>query len=57
VLTLYKWGALKQLEKLLQDYKMDIIALQELCCIGQGVLEKRNYNVYCCCQESKHGFR
>jgi endonuclease/exonuclease/phosphatase family metal-dependent hydrolase len=30
VLTVYKGGALKQLEKVLQDYKVDIIALQEI---------------------------
>jgi hypothetical protein len=30
VLTLYKGGALKQLEIVLQDYKVDIIALQEI---------------------------
>jgi hypothetical protein len=54
VLTLYKRGALKQIEKVLQDYKVDIIGLQEIHWIGQGVLEKRNCNVYYCCQKSKH---
>jgi hypothetical protein len=34
-LTLYKGGALKQLEKVLLDYKVDIIALQEIRWIGQ----------------------
>jgi hypothetical protein len=29
VLALYKGGALKQLEKVLQDYEIDVIALQE----------------------------
>jgi hypothetical protein len=38
VLTLYKGEALKQLEKVLQDYRVDIIPLQEICWIGQGVL-------------------
>jgi transposase len=41
VLTLYRGGALKQLEKVLQDYKVNITALQEIHWIGQGVLEKR----------------
>jgi hypothetical protein len=41
VLTLYKGGALKQLIEVLQDYKVYITALQEICWIGQGVLEKR----------------
>jgi exonuclease III len=56
VVTLYKGGALEQLEKVLQDYEVDIIALQEICWIGQGVLEKRNCSVYYCCQKSKHEF-
>jgi exonuclease III len=30
VLTLYRGGALKQLEKVQQDYKVDIIVLQEI---------------------------
>jgi hypothetical protein len=45
VLTLYKGGALKLLEKVLQDYKVDII-VQEIRWIGQGVFEKRNCSVY-----------
>jgi hypothetical protein len=30
VLTLYKGGAVKQLEKMLQDYKEDITALHKI---------------------------
>jgi hypothetical protein len=45
VLTLHKGGALKQLEKMLHDYKMDTIALQEIRWIGRSVLEKRNCRV------------
>jgi exonuclease III len=56
MLTLYKGGTLKQLEKVLQDYKVDIIALQEIRWTGQGVLEERNCSVYYCCQKSKHEF-
>jgi hypothetical protein len=59
VLILYRGGALKQLEKVLQDYKVDIIALREIRWLGQGVLEKRNCrncSVYYCCQKSKHEF-
>jgi exonuclease III len=56
VLALYKGGALKQLENVLQDYKVDIIVLQENRWIGQGVLEKRNFSVYCCCRKCKHEF-
>jgi hypothetical protein len=56
MLTLYKGGALKHLEKVLQDYKVDITAVQETRWIGQGVLEKRNCSVYYCCQKSKCEF-
>jgi hypothetical protein len=56
VLTLYKGGALKQLEIVLQGYKVAIIALQEICWVGQGVLENRNCSVYYSCQKSKHEF-
>jgi exonuclease III len=56
VLTLYERRALKQLEKVLQDYKVDIIGLQEIHWIGLDVLEKRNRSVYYCCQKSKHKF-
>jgi hypothetical protein len=44
------------LEKVLQEYKIDIIALKEIQWIGQGVLEKRNCNVYFCGQTSKHEY-
>jgi exonuclease III len=56
VLTLYKGRTLKQLEKVLQDYKVDITALQEIRWIRQGVLEKRNCSVYFCCRKHKHEF-
>jgi hypothetical protein len=56
VVTLYKGGAFEHLEKVLQDYKVGISTLQEICWIGQGVLEKRNCSVYYCCQRSKHKF-
>jgi exonuclease III len=56
VLTLYKGGALKQLENVLQDYKVDIIALQEIRWIRQRILEMMNCSVYYCCQKSKHEF-
>jgi hypothetical protein len=55
-LPMYKGGALKQLEKVLQDYVVDIIALEEIRWFARGVSEKRNCNVYYCCQKSKHEF-
>lgn len=41
---LNKRGALKQLEEVLQDYKLDTIVVQEIRWIGQGILEKENYS-------------
>jgi hypothetical protein len=38
VLTLYKGGVLRDLDKVLQEYKVDITALQEICWIGQGIV-------------------
>jgi exonuclease III len=43
------------LEKVLQDYKIDIIALEEIRWIGQGV-EQWNCSVYYCGQRSKHEY-
>ena len=45
VLTLYKGGALRNLEKMLQEYKVDITALQEIRWVGQGILERRGSNI------------
>jgi hypothetical protein len=56
VLTLYKAGASKQLEKMLQNFKVHTVALQEIRWTGQSVLEKTNCGVYLCCQKSKHEF-
>jgi hypothetical protein len=39
VLILYNGGALRNLDKLLQEYKVDITALQEIRWIGQGIVE------------------
>jgi hypothetical protein len=54
VLTLYKGGALRNLEKVLQEYKVDITILQENRWVGEGMLERRGSNIHNSCQKSKH---
>jgi exonuclease III len=56
VLTLCKRGALRNLDKVLQEYKIDITALQEIHWIGQGIVERRNNNIYYSYHKSKHEF-
>ena len=56
VLTLYKGGALRNLEKALQEYKVDITTLQEIRWVGEGILERWGSNIYNSCQKSKHEF-
>jgi len=41
VLTLFKLGALKNLEKVLLEYKVDITTLQEIRWVGEGILERQ----------------
>jgi hypothetical protein len=47
---------MRNLDKVLQEYRMDITAIQEICWIGQGILERRDCNVYYSYQKSKHEF-
>jgi hypothetical protein len=56
VLILYKGGALRDLDKVLQEYKVDITALQEIRWIGQGIVERMDSIIYCSCHKSKHEF-
>jgi hypothetical protein len=56
VLTLYKGGAMRNLDKVLQGYRMDITGIEEIRWLGQGILERRDCNVCYICQENKHDF-
>jgi len=47
---------MRNLDKVLQEYKVDITALQEIRWIGQGIVERRDSNIYCSCQKYKHEF-
>jgi predicted RNase H-like nuclease (RuvC/YqgF family) len=38
---LYRFGALRNLISIIQEYKIDILAIQEVRWIGQNVLEKK----------------
>lgn len=51
----YKRGALKQLEEVLQDYKLDLIAVQEIRWIGQIFFGEEELQYYCS-QKSKYDF-
>ena len=45
LLTLYQGEALRNLEKVLQEYIVDITALQEIRWVGQDILERRGSNI------------
>ena len=45
MLTLYKGGALRNLEKVLEEYKVDITTLQEIRWVGAGILERQGINI------------
>jgi hypothetical protein len=47
---------MRNVDKVLQEYRMDITAIQEIRWLGQGILERRDFNVYYSCQENKHEF-
>jgi hypothetical protein len=47
---------MRNLDKVLQEYRVDITAVQEICWLGQGILERRDCNVYYSCQKNSHEF-
>jgi sorting nexin-29 len=56
VFTLCEGRALRNLEKVLQEYKVDIIALQEIRLIGQAIVKGRDSIIYYSGHKSKHEF-
>lgn len=56
VLPLYRPGALKMLTEELEKYRAHITAIQEIRWIGEGILRKRNCDVYYSCHDRKHIF-
>lgn len=52
VRTLYRSGA--QLIEILAEYKADITAIQEIRWLNDGVLHKKNFDVYYSCDKKEH---
>ena len=47
-------GALRILLNQIDKYKIRIIAIQEICWTGQGVLEKKDHTIFYSCDERQH---
>jgi hypothetical protein len=56
ILILHRRGAVRNLEKVVQEYNLCVTALQEIRWTGQGILEERNSDICYSCQKSKHEF-
>lgn len=52
--TLYRPGAIKELEDVLKKSKADITAIQEMRWIGEGIQKRRSCDVYFSCHEKHH---
>jgi hypothetical protein len=55
-LSLFRPGSLRMLTDVLSDNRADITAIQELRLVGSGVMQKRDYDLYYSCHDSKHIF-
>lgn len=53
---LYRAGALRKLIAIVDDYNIDVTALQEIKWTRQGIIEKRRHTVYYSCHKKKHMF-
>lgn len=51
---MYRAGALSTLAQTLSEYKCDITTIQKIRWVGQGVLQKRNYDFYYSCGPREH---
>ena len=56
VRTLYRECALKKLTQFSLEYKLNILAVQEVHWTGKGVMGKRNCSVYYSCRDRTHHF-
>ena len=54
--TLFRSGALNKLTDVFVEYKLDILAVQEMRWTGQGVLDRRNCSIYYSCHDKTHQF-
>jgi exonuclease III len=53
---LYRCGALRSLISTVQEYKIDILAIQEIRWVGQNILEKKQCTIYYSCHNKIHQF-
>jgi exonuclease III len=56
VLSLYQSGFLKNVLSQLDSYKMDITAVQEIRWTGEGIIDKKNHNIFYSCDRKHHLF-
>ncbi|XP_042906181.1 craniofacial development protein 2-like [Parasteatoda tepidariorum] len=56
VRTLYRGGAVKKLTDVFLEYKLDVLAVQEMRWTGSGVMDKRNCSIYYSCHDRLHQF-
>ena len=54
--TLYRAGAVNNLEKEISRYKLDVVAIQEVRWTGHGKMERKEHSIYYSCQAKKHEF-
>ena len=54
VLSLYRAGTLKMLSEEVFRYNIDIMAIQEVRWIGQGIKNKENFSIYYSCHPKNH---
>jgi exonuclease III len=53
---IFRSGALKNLIKIIENYKTDILAVQETRWTGQHILEKKECTMYYSCHNKTHHF-
>jgi exonuclease III len=54
VLSLYRCDALRNLIEVIQEYDIDLLAIQEVRWLGKNILEKKNCTVYYTFSDKQH---
>jgi hypothetical protein len=54
VLSLYRSGALQNLTQVTQEYKTDLLAIQEVRWLGRSIIKKKDCTVYYSCDDKQH---
>jgi len=52
VLSLYRSGALQNLIQVTQEYKTDLLAIQEVSWLGRSIIEKKECTEYYSCDDN-----